>query len=272
MAGPAYADDAGYAEILARDPALGAWPLVFLVDDAGVVKGNAAFLWSTFTRYEPAGDTWAAQVRLRRHHPSYAAPVVLDCRMKPGYPAELVADEAVADSTATEAEIFQERYKVPYGATISVRDGDPVNPGDIPATWDPHTHPIVTEVAGRVRFHEFIDGVTVNEHVDDITGLTSLVVTDPKQRGSAGKDLRPMISLADEKGKDLFLAGDDLAAYRAREVGFAVVATTVVLVAVFALCTILAAGLGWQVREPFHPPVERDRLAGLKPAFLYPVP
>ncbi|MEJ2402211.1 MAG: DNA-directed RNA polymerase subunit beta' [Xanthomonadales bacterium] len=107
----------------------------------------------------------------------------------------------------------RERYKVPYGATISVRDGDPVNPGDIPATWDPHTHPIVTEVAGRVRFHEFIDGVTVNEHVDDITGLTSLVVTDPKQRGSAGKDLRPMISLADEKGKDLCLAGTEIPAH-----------------------------------------------------------
>ena len=107
----------------------------------------------------------------------------------------------------------RERYKVPYGATISVRDGDPVNPGDVPATWDPHTHPIVTEVAGRVRFHEFTDGVTVNEHVDDITGLTSLVVTDPKQRGSAGKDLRPMISLADDKGKDLCLAGTEIPAH-----------------------------------------------------------
>jgi DNA-directed RNA polymerase subunit beta' len=67
----------------------------------------------------------------------------------------------------------------------------------VTATWDPHTHPIVTEVAGKVGFHEFIDGVTVNEHMDDITGLTSLIVTDPKQRGRAGKDLRPMISLTD---------------------------------------------------------------------------
>jgi DNA-directed RNA polymerase subunit beta' len=107
----------------------------------------------------------------------------------------------------------RERYKVPYGATISVRDGDPVEAGDVTATWDPHTHPIVTEVAGRVKFHEFIDGVTVNEQVDDITGLTSLVITDPKQRGSAGKDLRPMISLMDEKGKDLHLAGTDIPAH-----------------------------------------------------------
>jgi DNA-directed RNA polymerase subunit beta' len=107
----------------------------------------------------------------------------------------------------------RERYRVPYGAIISVRDGEAINAGDVTATWDPHTHPIVTEVAGRVKFHEFIDGVTVNEQVDDITGLTSLVITDPKQRGSAGKDLRPMISLADAKGKDLFLAGTEIPAH-----------------------------------------------------------
>jgi len=107
----------------------------------------------------------------------------------------------------------RERYKVPYGATISVRDGENANAGDVTATWDPHTHPIVTEVAGRVKFHDFIDGLTVNEQVDDITGLTSLVITDPKQRGSAGKDLRPMISLADAKGKDLFLAGTEIPAH-----------------------------------------------------------
>ncbi|MCJ7815009.1 MAG: DNA-directed RNA polymerase subunit beta', partial [Xanthomonadales bacterium] len=83
----------------------------------------------------------------------------------------------------------RERYKVPYGAIISIRDEEAVDPGDVPATWDPHTHPIVTEVAGRVKFHEFIDGVTANEHLDDITGLTSLIITDPKRRGSAGKDL-----------------------------------------------------------------------------------
>jgi len=107
----------------------------------------------------------------------------------------------------------RERYKVPYGATISVRDGETASAGDVTATWDPHTHPIVTEVAGRVKFHDFIDGLTVNEQVDDITGLTSLVITDPKQRGSAGKDLRPMISLADAKGKDLFLAGTEIPAH-----------------------------------------------------------
>jgi DNA-directed RNA polymerase subunit beta' len=107
----------------------------------------------------------------------------------------------------------RERYKVPYGAIISARDDEAVQAGDITANWDPHTHPIVTEVAGKVRFHDFIDGVTVNEHVDDITGLTSLVVTDPKQRGTAGKDLRPMISLVDKNGKELMLAGTDIPAH-----------------------------------------------------------
>jgi len=107
----------------------------------------------------------------------------------------------------------RERYKVPYGAIISVRDEEKVSAGDVPATWDPHTHPIVTEVAGQVKFHEFIEGVTVSEHVDDITGLTSLIVTEPKQRGSAGKDLRPMISLVDAKGKELCLAGTEIPAH-----------------------------------------------------------
>ncbi len=107
----------------------------------------------------------------------------------------------------------RERYKVPYGAIISVRDGKAVKAGAVTANWDPHTHPIVTEVAGKVKFHEIIDGITVNEVVDDVTGLTSLIVTDPKQRGSEGKDLRPMISLVGKKGKELFLAGTEIPAH-----------------------------------------------------------
>ncbi len=107
----------------------------------------------------------------------------------------------------------RERYKIPYGAIVSVRDGDKVESGAVVANWDPHTHPIVTEVAGMIKFHDFIDGVTVSEQMDEITGLTSLVVTDPKQRGSAGKDLRPMVSLLDKKGKELCLAGTNIPAH-----------------------------------------------------------
>jgi DNA-directed RNA polymerase subunit beta' len=94
----------------------------------------------------------------------------------------------------------RERYRIPYGAVISVADGAAVEGGQIVANWDPHTHPIVIEVAGKVRFADFVEGVTVQKQTDEITGLSSLVVTDPKQRGSAGKDLRPLLQLLDEIG------------------------------------------------------------------------
>jgi len=106
----------------------------------------------------------------------------------------------------------RERYKVPYGAVISVGDSDAVKGGQVVATWDPHTHPVITEIAGRVRFTDFVDGVTINRQTDEVTGLSSLVVTDPKQRGSTGKDLRPMVKLVDEKGNDVFIPGTELPA------------------------------------------------------------
>ncbi|NKI33789.1 DNA-directed RNA polymerase subunit beta' [Wenzhouxiangella sp. XN79A] len=101
----------------------------------------------------------------------------------------------------------RERYKIPYGAILSVREGDKVEAGQVVANWDPHTHPVVAEVNGRTSFQDFIDGVTVTEQTDDVTGLTSIVVTDPKKRGSEGKDLRPTIRLVDKKGKPLMLPG-----------------------------------------------------------------
>jgi DNA-directed RNA polymerase subunit beta' len=104
----------------------------------------------------------------------------------------------------------RERYKVPYGAVISADEGDAVEGGSVIANWDPHTHPIVTEVAGVVRFSDFVEGVSVQETTDEITGLTSQVITDPKQRGSAGKDLRPMVKLVDHAGEPLKIAGTDL--------------------------------------------------------------
>ncbi|KGI77167.1 DNA-directed RNA polymerase subunit beta' [Oleiagrimonas soli] len=106
----------------------------------------------------------------------------------------------------------RERYKVPYGATIDVKDGAPVKAGQTVAQWDPHTHPIVSEVAGVVSFSDFIDGVTVQSQTDELTGLESAVVTDPKRRGTAAKDLRPMVKLEDKKGKELKLPGTDVPA------------------------------------------------------------
>ena len=106
----------------------------------------------------------------------------------------------------------RERYRVPYGATISVKDGAPVKAGQTVANWDPHTHPIVSEVAGTLRFSDFVDGITVQEQIDELTGLQSAVVTDPKRRGSAAKDLRPMVRLEDKKAKELKLPGTDIPA------------------------------------------------------------
>ncbi|MGV6817073.1 MAG: DNA-directed RNA polymerase subunit beta' [Thiotrichales bacterium] len=106
----------------------------------------------------------------------------------------------------------RERYKLPYGAIVSVNDGDKVEPGQEVATWDPHTHPIVTEVAGKIKFYDFVEGVTVQKQVDEITGLSSIVVIDPKSRGAAGKDLRPMVKLIDENGEDVNLAGTEIPA------------------------------------------------------------
>ena len=107
----------------------------------------------------------------------------------------------------------RERYKVPYGAVITVREGDKVKAGQTIANWDPHTHPIVSEVAGRVQFSDFVDGVTVDEQVDEMTGLASYVVSDPKQRSGSNKDLRPMVRLVDDEGEELKLGGTDVAAH-----------------------------------------------------------
>jgi DNA-directed RNA polymerase subunit beta' len=104
----------------------------------------------------------------------------------------------------------RERYKIPYGAMISVKEGDQVAAGQVVATWDPHTHPVITEVAGLVKFQDFIDGLTVTTQVDEVTGLSSTVVLDTKQRG--GKDLRATIKLVNNKGKEVTFANTEIPA------------------------------------------------------------
>jgi DNA-directed RNA polymerase subunit beta' len=113
----------------------------------------------------------------------------------------------------------RERYKIPYGATITVNDADIVAAGQSVANWDPHTHPVVTEVAGMIKFSDFVDGITVTSQVDDVTGLTSTVVLDPKQRGSVGKDLRPVVRLTNAKGKEVTFANTDIPAVYALPAG-----------------------------------------------------
>jgi DNA-directed RNA polymerase subunit beta' len=104
----------------------------------------------------------------------------------------------------------RERYKVPYGAIISAKEGATVAGGQVVATWDPHTHPVVTEVAGFVKFQDFVDGLTVTSQLDEVTGLSSTVVLDTKQRG--GKDLRATIKLLNAKGKEVTFANTEIPA------------------------------------------------------------
>jgi DNA-directed RNA polymerase subunit beta' len=104
----------------------------------------------------------------------------------------------------------RERYKIPYGAVINVKEGATVAGGQVVATWDPHTHPVVTEVAGFVKFQDFVDGLTVTSQVDEVTGLSSTVVLDTKQRG--GKDVRATIKLVNGKGKEVTFANTEIPA------------------------------------------------------------
>jgi len=106
----------------------------------------------------------------------------------------------------------KERYKVPYGSVLSKNDGQEVTSGDTIANWDPHTHPIITEVAGKVQFVDLADGVTMVRQTDELTGLSSIVVTDAAQRNATGKEMRPALKLVDGKGKDVMIAGTEIPA------------------------------------------------------------
>jgi len=107
----------------------------------------------------------------------------------------------------------RERYKLPYGAVIKVADHAEVKAGDIVANWDPHTHPIITEVAGTVKFSGMDDGITITRKTDELTGLSSLEVIEPGERPVAGKDIRPAVTLVDDEGKELCLAGTNVPAH-----------------------------------------------------------
>src|SRR5438067_3413495 len=105
----------------------------------------------------------------------------------------------------------RERHKVPYGATLQSKDGDVVKAGKILAQWDATSRPIITEYAGTVKFENVEEGVTVAKQVDDITGLSTLVVIDPKRRaGTTAKGVRPQVKLLDGNGEEIKIAGSDL--------------------------------------------------------------
>jgi DNA-directed RNA polymerase subunit beta' len=107
----------------------------------------------------------------------------------------------------------RERYKLPYGTVLKVKDNEEITAGAIVANWDPHTHPIITEVAGTVKFSGMEDGITITRQTDDLTGLSNIAVMDAGERPAAGKDIRPAVSLVDDKGKELCLAGTNVPAH-----------------------------------------------------------
>ncbi len=128
---------------------------------------------------------------------------------------ELVAASRSGEIAVSDDETGRERerYKLPYGAVLKKGEDEHVEAGEIVANWDPHTHPIVSEVAGKVVFEGMEEGITVRRQTDELTGLSSISVIDPKDRPSAGKDTRPAVQLVDDNGENLMLAGTDVPAH-----------------------------------------------------------
>jgi DNA-directed RNA polymerase subunit beta' len=107
----------------------------------------------------------------------------------------------------------REQYKLPYGAVITIRDNDKVKASQVVANWDPHTHPIITEVAGRLQFVDLMEGVTMTRQTDEMTGLSSIVVSSASQRGAIHREMRPMVKLVNAKGADVMLPGSNVPAH-----------------------------------------------------------
>jgi DNA-directed RNA polymerase subunit beta' len=99
-----------------------------------------------------------------------------------------------------------ERYKIPYGAVVHVQEGGSVKAKDKIADWDPHTHPIISEQAGKVVFVDFEEGITVNKSSDPLTGLTFYSMIDEAERSTAAKGLKPMLKVVDGDDVELVLS------------------------------------------------------------------
>jgi DNA-directed RNA polymerase subunit beta' len=102
----------------------------------------------------------------------------------------------------------RERHKVPYGAILTIQADQAVKAGVILANWDPLTRPIITEFAGKAHFENVEEGLTVAKQVDEVTGLSTMVVIDPKRRG-ATKIVRPQVKLIDASGNEVKIPGTD---------------------------------------------------------------
>jgi DNA-directed RNA polymerase subunit beta' len=106
----------------------------------------------------------------------------------------------------------KERYKIPYGAVITINDEDKVEMGQTTVSWDPYTTPIITETAGIVKFVDFVEGVSMEKVTDDLTGISSITINDQTST-SFDKNLKPMVKLVDSKGMDLNITNSSLPAH-----------------------------------------------------------
>ena len=122
--------------------------------------------------------------------------------------------------TSRQSELFildefgstKESHKLPYGAVLEVKDGDSVKVGETVARWDPHTHPIISEVHGYIRFNDIIEGVTVDKKEDEALGISSIEVREIAARPTQGKEKRPSVKIVDENGNDVLIPGTNVAA------------------------------------------------------------
>jgi DNA-directed RNA polymerase subunit beta' len=114
----------------------------------------------------------------------------------------------ILDDTGRE----KERYKIPYGAVITIDDNEKVEMGQTTVTWDPYTTPIITETAGIVKFVDFVEGVSMEKVTDDLTGISSITIKD-QTSVSFDKNLKPMVTLVDNKGMDLNITNSSLPAH-----------------------------------------------------------
>ncbi|MCL6470238.1 MAG: DNA-directed RNA polymerase subunit beta', partial [Ralstonia sp.] len=103
----------------------------------------------------------------------------------------------------------RERHKIVYGATLLVKDGQSIKAGTQLATWDPLTRPIISEYSGTIKFENVEEGVTVAKQMDEVTGLSTLVVIDAKRRTAATKGIRPQVKLLDSSGAEVKIPGTD---------------------------------------------------------------
>ncbi|WP_218242069.1 DNA-directed RNA polymerase subunit beta' [Comamonas fluminis] len=131
---------------------------------------------------------------------------------------ELVVISRSGEIVISENGRERERHKVPYGAVLTIKPDEVIKAGKILANWDPLTRPIITEYAGQVKFENVEEGLTVAKQVDEVTGLSTLVVIDPKRRGSA-KVVRPQVKLIDANGQEVKIPGTDHAVTIGFQVG-----------------------------------------------------